>query len=187
MARPLSEEKRMALLNAAVDTVAELGLGAPTVKIAKRAGVGDGTLFVYFPNKETLFNQLYLYIKEDLRRAVQIGTTGSVEERLREFWDRYIEWGIKYPRKYRATRYLNASEAVTDETRKAVWALFAEFEVMVDQGMREGVLRRQPKAFLGELIDAVANMVLEFAQKNPGNSQEFKRLGWDAFWGGIHG
>ena len=38
--------------------IAEVGLGAPTAKIARRAGVAAGTLFTYFANKEELLNEL---------------------------------------------------------------------------------------------------------------------------------
>ena len=55
MARLRSSEKRRAILQAAVYEIAEAGLGAPTSKIARRAGVAEGTLFIYFPNKEELF------------------------------------------------------------------------------------------------------------------------------------
>lgn len=34
--------------------IAEVGLGAPTAKIAMRAGVAAGTLFTYFANQEEL-------------------------------------------------------------------------------------------------------------------------------------
>jgi hypothetical protein len=44
MARPLSEEKRGALLAAAADAVAFSGVAASTVKIAKDGGVAEGTL-----------------------------------------------------------------------------------------------------------------------------------------------
>ena len=58
MARPLSENKRNAILNAATQAVAALGTGASTAGIAKGAGVAEGSLFTYFSNKDDLLNQL---------------------------------------------------------------------------------------------------------------------------------
>jgi len=52
MARVRSPAKRTAILRAAVHEIAEAGLGAPTAKIARRAGVAAGTLFTYFATKE---------------------------------------------------------------------------------------------------------------------------------------
>ena len=54
MARPRSEDKRTAILEAATEVVAVLGVGAPTAKIAKGAGVAEGTLFTYFATKDDL-------------------------------------------------------------------------------------------------------------------------------------
>src|SRR5580700_3887585 len=95
MARPLSEDKRTAILEAAAEVVALLGLSAPTAKIAKRAGVAEGTLFTYFANKDELLNRLYLELKMDLRDAVITGYPAgkSLIDRSRHFWDRYIGWG----------------------------------------------------------------------------------------------
>jgi AcrR family transcriptional regulator len=70
MARPLSEDKRTAILEAATEVVATLGLSAPTAKIAKGAGVAEGTLFTYFANKDELLNRLYQELKMDLRDAM---------------------------------------------------------------------------------------------------------------------
>ena len=63
MARVRSPEKRSAILQSAVHEIAEVGLGAPTAMIAKRAGVAAGTLFTYFASKEELLNELYLELK----------------------------------------------------------------------------------------------------------------------------
>jgi len=60
MARVKSPEKRSAILEVAVHEIADTGLGAPTAKIAQRAGIAAGTLFTYFSNKEELLNELYL-------------------------------------------------------------------------------------------------------------------------------
>ena len=73
MARPLSEDKQTAILEAATEVVAMLGVSAPTAKIAKGAGVAEGTLFTYFANKDELLNRLYLELKMDLRDAMMTG------------------------------------------------------------------------------------------------------------------
>jgi AcrR family transcriptional regulator len=49
MARPLSDAKRNAILATATSAIAASGLAASTKAIARDAGVGEGTLFVYFP------------------------------------------------------------------------------------------------------------------------------------------
>src|ERR1700692_3406511 len=99
MARPLSEEKRTAILEAATEVVASLGLSAPTAKIAKRAGVAEGTLFTYFANKDELLNRLYLELKTDLSDAMMTSYPAdkSLIDGNRPVWDRVVGWGCAHP------------------------------------------------------------------------------------------
>jgi AcrR family transcriptional regulator len=101
MARPLSEDKRTAILEAATEVVAMLGVSAPTAKIANGAGVAEGTLFTYFANKDELLNRLYLELKMDLRDAMMTGYPAgkTLIERNRHIWDRYTGWGSAHPLK----------------------------------------------------------------------------------------
>src|SRR5580704_4607359 len=104
MARPLSDDKRAAILEAAAEAVAVLGLSAPTAKIAKGAGVAEGTLFTYFANKDELLNQLYLELKMDIRDAMIGGYPSgeSLRDRMCHVWVRYVGWGSAHPLKRRA-------------------------------------------------------------------------------------
>ena len=59
------------ILNAALDVFAKKGFHLATVdEIAECAGVGKGTLYRYFVNKETLFNELIRLRLEELERSV---------------------------------------------------------------------------------------------------------------------
>jgi AcrR family transcriptional regulator len=74
MARPKSEDKRNAILDAATRVFAERGLtAAPTSEISKQAGVAEGTLFTYFKTKDDLMNALYREIKLELADAMMSG------------------------------------------------------------------------------------------------------------------
>ena len=60
------EAKREAILDAALSLFAERGYhGTSVPSIAKRAGVGAGTLYRYFENKEKLVNALFLREKRE--------------------------------------------------------------------------------------------------------------------------
>ncbi|HHG0447272.1 TPA: TetR/AcrR family transcriptional regulator, partial [Citrobacter freundii] len=56
MARPKSEDKKLALLEAATTAFAQSGIAASTAVIARNAGVAEGTLFRYFATKDDLIN-----------------------------------------------------------------------------------------------------------------------------------
>src|ERR1700744_333834 len=121
MARPKSDEKRAAILEAATRVIVAQGLGAPTAGIAKEAGVANGSLFIYFPTKADLFNQLYLEIKAEMAYGASQGLPRDAEVREQFFhiWRRWMEWAVAFPDKRRALAQLSVSEEVTLETRAA--------------------------------------------------------------------
>src|SRR6266513_1991714 len=88
MARPLSEEKREAILEAAAELVAQMGTGASTANIAKAAGVAEGTLFTYFGTKDDLLNQLFVEIEKGfagmLASSPQAGSRRSCDAMFQE-------------------------------------------------------------------------------------------------------
>jgi AcrR family transcriptional regulator len=59
--RITQEERREAILHAALSVFSEQGFAAARLDdVAQRAGVAKGTLYLYFPDKEALFEQLLL-------------------------------------------------------------------------------------------------------------------------------
>lgn len=56
MSRPISDEKRASILEAAFGVFGELGYQSTTIKhIAERAGIAPGSIYNYFTDKEDLF------------------------------------------------------------------------------------------------------------------------------------
>lgn len=80
------EGRRQAILTAAIEVFAERGFaGAHIRDIAARAGVGEGTVYLYFTGKDDL---LLTAFRDTLRRFCQearaaVGDEGSFGERLR--------------------------------------------------------------------------------------------------------
>jgi AcrR family transcriptional regulator len=101
MARVRSPKKRNAILQAAVHEIAKVGLGAPTAKIAKRAGVAAGTLFIYFPNKEDLLNALYIELKREVSARINANCPhqDSLGSRARHLWWSSLDCSIEVSRK----------------------------------------------------------------------------------------
>jgi len=187
MARPLSEEKRDAILKAATELVAEIGTGAATAQIAKRAGVADGTLFTYFPTKDDLLNQLYLEIKASLAEAVMASypAQGGVFERARHLWDRLIDWGASYPERQKAMRKLAVSDRVTQATREEVSAAFLDVNAMIRESVGPGSKTDGSAAFVGALIEAMSDVTLSFIASDPDKAETYKELGFQTFWNGM--
>src|SRR5690348_3346876 len=66
--RPVTDDKRRRLLDASLKMFAERGYhGVAVPEVATAAGVGTGTLYHYFENKQVLVNELYRDQKLKLR------------------------------------------------------------------------------------------------------------------------
>ncbi len=187
MARPLSEEKRDAILAASVTLVAAMGTGAPTAKIARSAGIAEGTLFVYFANKDELLNQLYLVLKADLGETMMrfYPADSSVRDRVRHVWGAFIDWGATHPAKRQAMRRLSVSERITEESRQQGAAPFGEVNAMLERSLAEGELRHEAPAFVGAILESLSETTLEFIAREPAKRETFKQAGFAILWNGI--
>ena len=184
MARPRSEDKRAAILASATELVAREGLAAATAKIAKGAGVAEGTLFTYFDSKDDLLNQLYLEIKVDLRNAMMAGypATKSLVDRNRYVWDRYIDWGGAFPSKRKAMNQLAVSDRITETCKEIGENAFREINALIHETLASSAMKDQPPAFVAAIMVSLAETTMGFIAREPTQARRYKRAGFDAFW-----
>lgn len=187
MARPKSEDKRNAILAAAVEVIAEQGAGAPTAKIAKLAGVAEGTLFTYFDNKDELLNALYLSLKGELREALvpNFPSGASVRERALHLWRNYVGWGVANPHKRKVMLVLSASDRITERSRAAGMQAFAETGTLIEDCVACGHLNGQPPAFAAAIMGALAETTMDFIVREPARREQYLLAGFNAFWNAV--
>ncbi|MCJ5155055.1 TetR/AcrR family transcriptional regulator [Klebsiella pneumoniae] len=170
MARPKSEDKKQALLEAATVAFAQSGIAASTSAIARSAGVAEGTLFRYFATKDELLNELYLAIKLRLVRTMIAGLDPDEKrpkENARNIWNSYIDWGVRNPMEHKAIRRMALSERITDETRRQVKESFPELNEMCQLSVKEIFLSEAYRAFGDALFLSLAETTIEFASHDP--------------------
>ncbi|MCP3368180.1 TetR/AcrR family transcriptional regulator [Bradyrhizobium cajani] len=187
MARPLSEQKREAILAAAAELVAAVGTGASTANIAKAARVSEGTLFTYFATKDELLNQLFVDIETNLAETVfaAVSTNADSHDRVRRIWDCLVEWGIANPTWRKALRQLKVSDRISDESRKRCDALFGESREMIERSLAGHVDPKRAAFYIGTVLMGLADVTIEAIATNPKNREHLKRAGFDLFWKGT--
>ena len=86
MSAPRVGEKRLRILDAAVEVFAERGFyNARVSDIAAAAGVADGTIYLYFKNKDDLLIQVFEDRMDDILTTVRarLATADNAQERFR--------------------------------------------------------------------------------------------------------
>ena len=185
MARPLSEDKRDAILASAADLVAALGTSAPTAKIARGAGVAEGTLFTYFPDKDALLEALFLDIEGELAAALTVDSAGTPRERMRLMWDRVIDWSAANPARMKALKQLKVSDRIGAECRRCGERLFADFKAVLEEAMAGHAGEALSTDYVGALLNAIAEITLDFVAREPGRHDHHRALGFETFWRAI--
>ncbi|AQZ51609.1 TetR/AcrR family transcriptional regulator [Martelella mediterranea] len=186
MARPLSEEKRQALLDAAAELVASLGTGASTAKIARAAGVSEGTLFTYFPTKDDLLNQLFVAIETDLTETMLAPYPADVSdrERLCMVWNRLIDWGLAHATARKALRQLKVSGRVTAESRNRCHAMQRDARTMVEACLAGHAAPDRIGFYIDTILFDLADISINAITARPEESATIRQAGFDLFWKG---
>ncbi|MGU7784566.1 TetR/AcrR family transcriptional regulator [Burkholderia sp. PU8-34] len=187
MARPLSPEKRNALLLSATQAVAEQGVQASTASIARGAGVAEGTLFTYFESKDVLFQALYLHLKRGLAEVMMpdFPHDADYRHRMEHIFQRYVSWGLTHSAARLAVARLSASGQIVDDTQAQGMEPFLAVSQMMDDAVRDGVLADAPIAFLFSVIEGIADTTIDYVGKHPDDAERHRQLGFQVVWRAI--
>lgn len=168
MSRP-REEKYQAILDAATEAFANYGYFTCQVsKIAKLAGVADGTIYLYFKNKEDILVSLFSdrmgkFIQEIRQSIVKCQTT---QERLYCI----IQTHFKYMQENRSLAIVTQIELRQSDPkiREAISGPLREYFHLIEQVLAEGVENKEiiladvkigRQMFFGTLDAAISDWV----------------------------
>lgn len=184
MARPKSDDKRNAILAAAVHVINQQGLGAPTALIAKEAGIANGSLFTYFKTKADLLNELYLELKAQMASAALNGVSLDIDLREQFFlgWSNWMRWSVQNPQQRRVLAQLGASPELTEMTRAAGHQTMARIAAFMELARAGGSLRDAPFPFVVALMNSVAETTMDFMTQDQVNADQHATTGFDALW-----
>ena len=155
--RPMRADARRnyeKVVAAAREAFAEGGASTSLEEIARRAGVGIGTLYRHFPSRQALLEAVYVGEVQELCR------TASELEEL-EPWDALVAWLHRFV-EYLGTKQALAAELLDYVDRDATVfrdsraALFAAGEPLLERAQAAGAVR--PDIDLGEIIQMVGGI-----------------------------
>ncbi|GAA1667273.1 TetR/AcrR family transcriptional regulator [Nonomuraea maheshkhaliensis] len=131
------------IVEAAAEVVAERGVGAPMEAIAKRAGVGVGTLYRRFPDRDALIAAVGDHYIHTMADALDAADHGSADA-WSAIWD-FVSWVAEPGRAALSTALaVLPDDVIADRTEFArVRARWVErFDDLVRRAQAEGTMRR---------------------------------------------
>jgi AcrR family transcriptional regulator len=190
LVRTPNPDKREKFLNAALKLFVIHGVqNTSTAAIAKEAGTATGTLFLYFPTKQDLINELVLQISNDQSDYMKtlFDPSLSVPDMFFTIWQGCIRWFFEHKDAYEYIQQVRdagiVDEAIVQESGKS----FVYFYDAIQKGIDEGALKPYPLEMIGAFLyqDIVAVMNLIRIQPGVKKQEEIIQAGFDIFWDGI--
>jgi AcrR family transcriptional regulator len=188
LARPRSDKKRKAILDAAVDLFADRGIGyVPTSAISSAAGVAEGTLFTYFKTKDELLNELYREVRQEIDREMAgFPFTADVRTRLRFVWDRFLDLAERSPKRLKVQQQLRSSGRLLKES-EAPNMVLKELLRASSEGAELGGLKGASPEYLVLMFRAQAEATAEFIAAHKEMKSESRELGFKLVWRALVG
>ena len=135
------------ILEAAIRVFARQGYHNSTIsQVAREAGVGDGTIYLYFKNKDDILDNFFSYKTTQIfsQFKEEVDSCGNALEKLRKLvsshlaeFERNRDLAVVYEVETRMRRHL--SDEKIKEMSRMYFDLVAE---IVEQGRREGTIRQ---------------------------------------------
>jgi AcrR family transcriptional regulator len=156
------------VLAAARDAFAEGGAATSLEEIARRAGVGIGTLYRHFPNRQALLEALYVDEVEEVCRAAGQLDDADPWEALNGWFDRFIAYlATKRALAHELFNYLDKDAELFQLCRTS---LFDAGEPLLRRAQDAGVVRSDVA------FPEVMQMVMGIAKIPSGDPDQVERL-----------
>lgn len=97
-------DKREAIVRATIKLISEYGFhGAPVALVAKEAGVGAGTIYRYFKDKDHLVGEIFRGIDEELKKTllIEYDRTLSIRDQFMHLCRGVFRYGVSCPREFK--------------------------------------------------------------------------------------
>lgn len=150
-------DKREEIVRAALELIAEHGFhGAPMAMIAERAGVGAGTIYRYFENKDVMITELFRELEERSSPMIQEGyaVDRPLRERFLHLNTSLINYFIKNPLDYRfIEQFFNSPYGVAHRRDKLLGTKEGcdVFKELFEDGISQRVMKELPIVILFDL------------------------------------
>ncbi|MES2512650.1 MAG: TetR/AcrR family transcriptional regulator [Bacteroidota bacterium] len=149
-------DKQEEILKAALKLFVEFGFhGTPTSKIAKEAGVANGTLFHYYKTKNDLILALYTDIKTRLTEHIdsKASKNDSLKVAFKSLFINTLQWSQEYKQEFYFMQQFRVSPFILLIPHEDILRQ-AKAHLDIQAGIKNEILKPLPAEFLFSLINS---------------------------------
>jgi AcrR family transcriptional regulator len=162
------------VLAAAREAFAEGGESTALEEIARRAGVGIGTLYRHFPNRQALLEAVYLNEVEEVCRSAAELDGADPWEALNGWFERFIAYmATKRALAHELLDYLGQDSQLFKACRAELWEAG---EPLLLRAQEAGVVRKD--VTIGEVIQMVGG-IAKMPAADPSQTERIVRIALD--------
>ena len=177
LARPKRADARRnyeKVLSAAREAFAEGGESTALEEIARRAGVGIGTLYRHFPNRQALLEALYVNEVEEVCRSAEQLDGADPWEALNGWFERLMAYlATKRALAHELLNYLDQDAPLFRDCRTS---LFASGEPLLKRAQEAGVVR--PDVEFSDVMHMIIG-IAKIPASDPGQINHILRVALD--------
>ena len=177
-------DKRKDLLAAALRLFAVNGFhGTPTSKIAKEAGVANGTLFHYYKTKEDLIVSLYIDIKS--RMSAHVEAKAEKEKSIRKnFRNQYIQvmlWSLEHRDEFYFIQQFHTSPFAALVPPEEIERMTGKSCEQIEKAIKEKSIKKRDINFIMTLFSSHTFGLNQYLAKTRLTDKEQKEVIKDSF------
>lgn len=182
-------DKVSAILEATLGCISSEGFHAtPMSMIAQKAGIGVGTIYRYFENKEILINELFKEIKRKIMQAMlhNYDEKRPFEERFKHLWKNLIYFYMTHPDEFRFVEQHRYAPYMSSLTREESFMIMSPVMMFFIEAKRAKAMKDLPLYTIIALcygpITILAKLQIDHEQKL---SHERIDQAADACWAAV--
>lgn len=182
-------DKRILIMDVTLKLLSEHGFhGTPISLIAQSAGVGAGTIYRYFSNKEELINELFKEIKRNIIRAMLTDylEEGTYKERFKHLWKNMLHFFMDHPKEFQFIEQHRYAPYMSNLTREESFMILSPIMMFFIESKGAKAMKDLPLyTIIALLYGPIVSLLKQHIDHNQTLTNERIEQAVDACWDAI--
>ncbi len=162
----LKDEKKIALIyEATLACVSSVGIDSITMSvIAKKASIATGTLYIYFPNKNALLNELYHEVKQKALSQLSIRELSwNFTQKFETFRKKIFLYKKNHVKEYLFLQLFSQSKNLSQKNRDLSTTFHQWLDDLIEEWKQTGYFGFIEKKLIINMINTIIDTMVDYA------------------------